>query len=95
MKLCGNRLTQAIMLVCSAEAVRGKRHAAAAPGGYPGSLSPLLMSVYRPDMDDNADIFNDGNWEQWKKETSPLYERFQHINSIRVCFTLLSLGQLI
>ena len=78
MRLCGSRLLQVVMALCEGT-VRHRRHAVPEPV-YPGSLSPYLMSVYRPSIDDDMTI-TDGNWEQ---ESNPVRERFQHIQLLGV-----------
>ena len=50
-----------------------------------GNLSPFLMSVYRPSIDDDL-IITEGNWGL----DSPAKDRFQKINLLRVRSTIWS-----
>jgi len=73
-KLCGDRLFQVLFAVCTG---RSKRHAEPS-ATYPGNLSPFLMSVYRPSIDDDL-IITEGKWGL----DSPAKGRFQKINLLR------------
>jgi len=74
-KLCGDRLFQVLFAICTGNSLRNKRHAEPT---YPGNLSPFLMSVYRPSIDDDV-IITDGNWEL----DSPAKDRFQKVDLLR------------
>jgi hypothetical protein len=75
-KLCGYRLTEAIMLVCYSQA-RGKRHAIPEPS-YNDNLSPFLTSIYRPSIEDDRDQ----GWDQWQLG-NPHAGRFHKVGTIR------------
>merc|ERR1712083_633132 len=77
-KLCGDVLFQMLYAVCMDPNLRNKRHAA--PTEYPGHLSPFLMSVYRPSIDNDLIITDGGNWESID---SPTRHRFQKVNLLR------------
>ena len=79
MKLCGNNLYQMLRVICNTPMMRQRRHAVPEPL-YPGQLSPFLMSVYRPKIDDDEMTITDGNWEM---ESSPTRDRFAHIGLLR------------
>jgi hypothetical protein len=81
-KLCGYRLTEAIMLVCYSQA-RGKRHAIPEPS-YNDNLSPFLTSIYRPSIEDDRDQ----GWDQWQLG-NPHAGRFHKVGTIRVIYKLL------
>ena len=77
MKLCGQQLGQVLSLVCGS---RGKRHAVAEPSYR---MSPFMMSIYRPSIDD------EDKWAaEWasdlKLESSPGMDFYNRINSLRV-----------
>jgi len=73
-KLCGDRLFQVLFAVCTGRSKRQAEPTAV----YPGNLSPFLMSVYRPSIDDDV-INTERNWEL----DSPAKDRFQKINLLR------------
>jgi len=73
-KLCGDRLFQVLFAVCTGRSKRQAEPTAV----YPGNLSPFLMSVYRPSIDDDL-IITEGNWGL----DSPSKDRFQKVNLLR------------
>ena len=76
MKLCGQQLGQVLSLVCGS---RGKRHAVAEPSYR---MSPFMMSIYRPSIDDEDKWAAD--WADLKLESSPGMDFYNRINSLRV-----------
>ena len=77
-RICGDRLSNVIFAICTGQIGRAKRHAVPEPS-Y--NLSPFLMSIYRPSIDDDRSI-TDGNWEL---NRSPLLDRFANVEVLRVC----------
>jgi len=75
MKLCGQQLGQVLSLVCGS---RGKRHAVAEPSYR---MSPFMMSIYRPSIDDEDKWAAD--WADLKLESSPGMDFYNRINSLR------------
>ena len=75
-KLCGAKLGEALMLVCS---MRGKRHAVPEPSYQ---LSPFLMSIYRPSIDDSDNWRAD--WADMKLESAPGRDVYDRIGAMRV-----------
>lgn len=74
---CGRQLAEVLMLVCASS--RGKRHAVAEPSYR---MSPFMMSIYRPSIDD------EDKWAaEWasdlKLESSPGMDFYNRINSLR------------
>jgi len=78
--LCGDRLSRILMHLCTN---RLKRHAVPEPDHrvVPGNLSPFLMSIYRPSIDNDMTISEGDNWG-YESPTSSR-DRFQAVEVIR------------
>ena len=80
-KLCGNHLFMALDAVCDMERHRnrGKRHAVPEPSYR---MSPFMMSIYRPSIDDEDKWAAD--WADLKLESNPGRDIYNRISSLRV-----------
>jgi len=79
-KLCGNHLFMALDAVCDMERHRnrGKRHAVPEPSYR---MSPFMMSIYRPSIDDEDKWAAD--WADLKLESNPGRDIYNRISSLR------------